>query len=112
MIRRPPRSTLFPYTTLFRSKIFNWIATLWGGDIRGTTALHFAVGFIAMFIIGGLPGVTHAPPPAHPPQADTYSGVAHNPYVVFGGTILRLLAGISYWLPKRRGRLLAARLAQ
>src|SRR5258705_1861312 len=80
-------------------KIFNWIATLWGGDIRGTTALFFAVGFIAMFIIGGLSGVSHASPPADLQRTDTYYVVAHLHYVFFGGTILGLLAGNHYWGP-------------
>ena len=87
-------------------KIFNWLGTLWGGDIRGTTALHFAVGFIAMFIIGGLSGVSHASPPADLQQTDTYYVVAHIHYVFFGGTILGLFAGIYYWWPKMTGRLL------
>src|SRR5260370_13195993 len=54
-------------------KVFNWIAPLWGGDIRGTTALHFALGFIAMFILGGLSGATPAPPPSALPEAPTTS---------------------------------------
>jgi len=87
-------------------KIFNWIATLWGGDIRGTTALFFAVGFIAMFIIGGLSGVSHASPPADLQQTDTYYVVAHFHYVLFGGSVLGLFAGIYYWWPKMTGRLL------
>src|SRR5207237_884067 len=93
-------------------KIFNWIATLWGGAIRGTTALHFAVGFIAMFIIGGLSGVSHASPPADLQQTDTYYVVAHIHYVLFGGTIQGLLAGIYYWWPKMTGRLLDERLGK
>src|SRR5919109_389473 len=93
-------------------KIFNWIATLWGGDIRGTTALHFAVGFIAMFIIGGLSGVTHASPPADLQQTDTYYVVAHIHYVLFGGTIMGLFAGIYYWWPKMTGRLLSESLGR
>jgi cytochrome c oxidase subunit I len=88
-------------------KIFNWIATLWGGDIHGTTALHFAVGFIAMFIIGGLSGVSHASPPADLQQTDTYYVVAHIHYVLFGGTIMGLFAGMYYWWPKMTGRLLS-----
>ncbi len=93
-------------------KIFNWIATLWGGDIRGTTALHFAVGFIAMFIIGGLSGVTHASPPTDLQQTDTYYVVAHIHYVLFGGTIMGLFAGIYYWWPKMTGRLLSETLGK
>src|SRR5207248_4278549 len=93
-------------------KIFNWIATLWGGDIRGTTALHFAVGFIAMFIICGLSGVTHASPPTDLQQTDTYYVVAHIHYVLFGGTILGLFAAISYWSRNMTGRLLDERLGK
>src|SRR5438309_739129 len=78
----PIADSVFSATTMLIAvptgvKIFNWIATLWGGTIRGTTALHFAVGFIAMFIIGGLSGVTHASPPADLQQTDTYYVVAH-----------------------------------
>src|SRR2546421_2373172 len=108
----PIADSVFSATTMLIAvptgvKIFNWIATLWGGDIRGTTALHFAVGFIAMFIIGGLSGVTHASPPADLQQTDTYYVVAHIHYVLFGGTIMGLFAGIYYWWPKMTGRLLA-----
>jgi len=91
-------------------KIFNWIATLWGGQIRFTTAMKFAVGFIAMFIIGGLSGVSHASPPSDLQQTDTYYVVAHFHYVLFGGTVLGLFAGMYYWIPKMTGRLLSERL--
>src|SRR5438309_1993398 len=74
-------------------KIFNWVGTLWGGDIRGTTALHFAVGFVAMFTIGGLSGVSHASLPAALQQTDTHYVRAHVHYVFFGGTIFGLFAG-------------------
>ncbi|HEU5260090.1 MAG TPA: cytochrome c oxidase subunit I [Gemmatimonadales bacterium] len=107
----PIADSVFGATTMLIAvptgvKIFNWIATLWGGDIRGTTALHFAVGFIAMFIIGGLSGVSHASPPADLQQTDTYYVVAHIHYVLFGGTIFGLFAGMYYWWPKMTGRLL------
>ena len=87
-------------------KIFNWIATLWGGSIRITTPLLFAVGFVAMFIIGGLSGVMHASPPSDAQQQDTYFIVAHFHYVLFGGSIFAIFAGIYYWWPKITGRLL------
>src|SRR5207237_6916466 len=113
----PIADSVFSATTMLIAvptgvKIFNWIATLWGGDIRGTTALHFAVGFIAMFIIGGLSGVTHASPPADLQQTDTYYVVAHIHYVLFGGTIMGLFAGIYYWWPKMTGRLLSETLGK
>ena len=86
-------------------KIFNWIATMWGGQIRFATAMKFAVGFISMFIIGGLSGVSHASPPTDLQQTDTYYVVAHFHYVLFGGTVLGLFAGMYYWMPKITGRL-------
>jgi len=107
----PIADAVFSSTTMLIAiptgvKIFNWIATLWGGQIRFDTPLLFAVGFIAMFIIGGLSGVTHASPPADLQQTDTYYVVAHIHYVLFGGTVLGLFAGMYYWWPKMTGRLL------
>ncbi|MGH7319211.1 MAG: cytochrome c oxidase subunit I, partial [Candidatus Rokuibacteriota bacterium] len=90
-------------------KIFNWLDTLWGGSLRFRTALYFAVGFIAMFTIGGLSGVMHASPPIDLQQTDSYFVVAHFHYVLFGGTLLGLFAGIYYWWPKVTGRLLDER---
>ena len=87
-------------------KIFNWIATLWGGSVDIKTPLLFAVGFIAMFIIGGLSGVMHASPPSDAQQQDTYFIVAHIHYVLFGGSIFALFAGIYYWWPKITGRMM------
>ncbi len=93
-------------------KIFNWLATLWGGRIRGTTALHFAVGLIATFTIGGLSGIMHASPPVDLQQTDTYFVVAHLHYVLIGGSLFGLLAGAYYWWPKITGRLLDERLGR
>jgi cytochrome c oxidase subunit 1 len=93
-------------------KIFNWLATLWGGSIRLRTPLWFACGFVAMFTIGGLSGIMHASPPVDLQQTDSYFVVAHFHYVLFGGMILGLFAGIYYWFPKVTGRLLDERLGQ
>ncbi len=93
-------------------KILNWIATLWGGRIRFTTALYMSLGFIAMFTMGGLSGVMHASPPVDLQQTDTYFVVAHFHYVLFGGSIFGLFSGIYYWWPKITGRLLDERLGQ
>ncbi len=87
-------------------KIFNWIATMWGGQIQFKTPMLFAIGFIAMFIIGGLSGVMHSSPPADLQQTDSYFVVAHIHYVLFGGAIFGLFAGTYYWWPKATGRLL------
>ncbi|MHB8578010.1 MAG: cytochrome c oxidase subunit I [Dehalococcoidia bacterium] len=91
-------------------KIFNWIGTLWGGDIRFKTPLYFAIGFVAMFIIGGLSGVTHAIVPSDWEQHQTYWIVAHFHYVLFGGAIFGIFAGIYYWFPKMSGRMLDEKL--
>ncbi len=87
-------------------KIFNWIGTMWGGRIDLKTPMLFAIGFVAMFIIGGLSGIMHASPPTDLQQTDTYFVVAHFHYVLFGGGIMGLFAGMYYWWPKAFGRLL------
>jgi cytochrome c oxidase subunit 1 len=108
----PIADSVFAATTMLIAvptgvKIFNWLATLWGGQLRFTTAMLFALGFIGMFTIGGLSGVTHASPPADLQQTDTYYVVAHFHYVLFGGTVFGLFAGMYYWWPKITGRLLS-----
>ena len=107
----PAADSAFALMTMFIAvptgiKIFNWIGTMWGGSLRFTPAMLFAIGFIAMFIIGGLSGVMHAVAPTNTQQSDTYFVVAHLHYVLFGGSILGLFAGIYYWWPKVTGRLL------
>jgi len=87
-------------------KIFNWMGTLWGGSISLKTPLMFAMGFIAMFTIGGLTGVTHSIVPSDYQQQDTYYIVAHFHQVLFGGAIFALFAGIYYWFPKFTGKML------
>jgi cytochrome c oxidase subunit 1 len=93
-------------------KIFNWLGTMWGGAIRLTTSMMFAIGFIAMFTIGGLTGVTHSMVPSDYQQQDTYYIVAHFHQVLFGGAIFGLFAGIYYWAPKFTGRLMNEKLGQ
>jgi cytochrome c oxidase subunit 1 len=78
-------------------KIFNWIGTMWGGSIDLKTPMLFAIGFIALFIVGGLSGVSHAVSPSDTQQQDTYYIVAHLHYVLFGGSLFGLFAGIYYW---------------
>ncbi len=93
-------------------KIFNWIGTLWGGNLNLKTAMYFAIGFIAMFIIGGMSGISLASPPVDFQQTDTYFVVAHLHYVLVGGSIFGLFAGFYYWFPKMTGRLLDEKLGQ
>jgi cytochrome c oxidase subunit I len=87
-------------------KIFSWIATVWGGRLRFTTAMLFALGFIVEFTIGGLSGIMHASAPVDLEQTDTYIVVAHFHYVLFGGVLMGILAGFYYYFPKISGRLL------
>src|SRR4051794_15206586 len=88
-------------------KIFNWIATLWRGTIEFTTALLFCVGFIATFVMGGITGIFLAVFPVDWQLTDTYFVVAHLHYVLMGGAVLGIFAGIYYWFPKITGRLLS-----
>ena len=88
-------------------KIFNWMATMYRGDIRFTSAMLFSVGGVAMFVIGGLSGVTHAVVPADYQQTDTYYIVAHFHYVLFGGAIFGLFSAAYFWWPKVFGTLLS-----
>ena len=113
----PLADTFFALTTMLIAiptgvKIFNWIGTMWGGSLQYRTPMLFAIGFIAMFIIGGLSGVMHASPPADLQQTDTYFVVAHFHYVLFGGSIFGLTAGAYYWWPKMFGRMLNERLGK
>jgi cytochrome c oxidase subunit 1/cytochrome c oxidase subunit I+III len=91
-------------------KIFNWIATMWGGTIRFTTAMLFATAFLVEFVIGGLSGITFAAAPIDWQVTDTYYVVAHFHYVIFGGTAFAVMAATYYWFPKMSGRMLSERL--
>jgi cytochrome c oxidase subunit 1 len=88
-------------------KIFNWMATMARGDLHFDSPMLFAVGGIALFVIGGLSGVTHSIVPADYQQTDTYYVVAHFHYVLFGGAIFGLFAGMYYWWPKIFGKQLS-----
>ncbi|MGN6700600.1 MAG: cytochrome c oxidase subunit I [Thermomicrobiales bacterium] len=93
-------------------KVWNWIFTMIGGRLRFTTSMLFAIGFIAMFVMGGLTGVMVAVVPFDQQVTDTYFLVAHFHYVLFGGSLLAILAGAYYWFPKMTGRLLDERLGK
>jgi cytochrome c oxidase subunit 1 len=87
-------------------KTFNWLGTLWRGNIVFTTPMLFAIGFVSMFVIGGLSGIYMASTPVDIYIHDTYFIVAHIHYVVFGGSIFGVFAAIYYWYPKMFGRLM------
>ena len=85
-------------------KFFNWIATMVKGEITFSTAMLFAVGFLTMFLIGGIDGVFLASPPVDFALTETYWVVAHIHYVLFGGSVFAVYAGFYYWFPKFSGR--------
>jgi cytochrome c oxidase subunit 1 len=87
-------------------KIFNWMATMAQGSLRFTTAMMFGIALVALFTIGGISGVMHSSPPADLQQTDTYFIVAHFHYVLFGGSIMGIFAGIYHYFPKITGRLM------
>jgi cytochrome c oxidase subunit I len=93
-------------------KIFNWLATTWRGNIHFDTPMLFALGFIGVFTIGGLSGIFVAAYPFDWQVTDTYFVVAHLHYVLFGGSIFGIFAGLYYWWPKMFGRMLDERLGK
>ncbi len=107
----PVANSVFALTTMAIAvptgvKIFNWLGTMWGGSLDFKTPMLFAVGFVFLFIIGGLSGVMHAIPASDAQQQDTYFIVAHIHYVLFGGAIVAIFGGIYYWFPKVTGKYL------
>jgi cytochrome c oxidase subunit 1 len=93
-------------------KIFNWIATLWRGTIEFKTPLLFCVGFIALFLIGGISGVFLAIFPVDWQLNETYFVVAHLHFVLVGGSVFTIFAAIYYWFPKITGRMLSESLGK
>ncbi len=93
-------------------KIFNWIATLWRGKVVFKTPLYFAVALPALFVIGGISGVILAIFPVDWQLHDTYFVVAHFHYVLFGGSVFGLFAGLYYWFPKMSGRMMSEALGK
>ena len=85
-------------------KIFNWLATMYGGRLQLTTPMLFSVGFVSMFVIGGLSGIVLAVPPVDIHLHDTYYIVGHIHYVLFGASLLGVMGAIYYWYPKMFGR--------
>jgi cytochrome c oxidase subunit 1 len=87
-------------------KIFNWAATLWGGSIRYDTPMLYAVGFLLLFLVGGVDGVYVGSLAVDYTLHGTYWVVSHIHYVLFGGSVFGIFAGIFYWFPKMTGRFL------
>lgn len=108
----PVANSAFALTTMAIAiptgvKIFNWVGTMWGGQIRFRTPMLFAIGFVTMFMIGGFSGLMHASPPHDAQQQDTYFIVAHFHYVLIGGALFGLFGGLYFWFPKMFGRMLS-----
>jgi len=113
----PVATAAFALSTMFIAvptgvKIFNWVGTMWGGSLRFTTPMLFSIGFVAMFVIGGLSGVSHAIVPHDQQQTDTYYIVAHFHYVLFGGAMFGIMGGLYYWWPKVFGHKLSEKMGK
>jgi len=93
-------------------KIFNWLATLWRGNIAFDTPMLYALGFLSLFVIGGLTGIYLAAFPIDWQVHDTYFVVAHFHYTLLGGVVFAIFAGLFYWWPKMFGRRLDERLGK
>jgi len=113
----PVSVAAFSATTMFIAvptgvKILNWIATMWGGNIRFELPMMFSISLVSMFTIGGLSGVMHAVAASDTQQTDSYFIIAHFHYVLFGGALMGLFAGMYYWWPKIFGHHLNQRLGK
>ncbi len=93
-------------------KVFSWLATMWEGRLHIRTPMLFALGFLSMFVLGGLSGIFLASVPIDIAASDTYFVVAHIHYVLFGGSVFTIFAGVYYWFPKMTGRMYDERLGK
>jgi len=110
----PTLGTTFMVSTMLIAvpsaiKVFNWMGTMWRGNIRFHVPMLNAIGFVGMFAIGGLSGVFMAATPVDMFIHDTYFIVAHLHYVLFGGSLFALFGAITYWYPKMFGKVMNER---
>ena len=110
----PTLGSTFMVTTMIISvpsaiKVFNWMGTMWRGNLRFHVPMLNAIGFVAMFVIGGLSGVFMAATPVDMPIHDTYFIVAHIHYVLFGGSLFALFGAITFWYPNMFGKMMNER---
>jgi cytochrome c oxidase subunit 1 len=113
----PKMGMAFMISTVFIAlpsgvKVFNWLGTLWEGNIRLKAPMLYAISFVAMFIVGGLSGIFMAATPVDIYIHDTYYIIAHFHYVVFGATLFAVFGGLTYWFPKMFGRMMNEGLAK
>jgi len=93
-------------------KVFNWLGTMWGGAIKYSTSMLYAMAFLFMFVVGGVTGIMLAMPPFTSQATDSYFVVAHFHYVMGGGALFAFMAGVYYWFPKITGKLLPEKFGQ
>jgi cytochrome c oxidase subunit I len=111
-LRVPMMATTLMIAVPTGIKVFSWLATMWEGKITFSTPMLFAVGFISMFVIGGLSGIYLGAVPIDIHVSDTAFIVAHIHYVLFGGSLFTIFAGIYYWFPKMTGRMYSEKLGK
>ncbi|MBX7214673.1 MAG: cbb3-type cytochrome c oxidase subunit I [Thermoflexales bacterium] len=113
----PEVERFFMFTTMVIAvptgvKIFNWIATMWGGSLNFKTPLLMGFGFLSTFVVGGITGVVQGAIPLDAEVHNSYWVVAHFHYVLFGGSVFGIFGGLYYWMPKFTGKMLDEKLGK